>query len=487
MRATVGFAAVAVLIAGCSWKLERNDWLPLVGGAPSLAEAPRATSGPEALLYQASDGRVWIKTRDASASMGGLIMRSLDLTAEEHHFPMHAWLADAGVVLLEPLATSDSARARVRVTLDRLGAGPTVTREMDVGDGFTPTVVRGPGFFVVAPGASPAGDGAGSPAGANAAPIAILSDDGSDDEIPADAAGWSVSAAPAEPPASVELTFEGSARFILLHATADESLGAYDRTTHTLLRLGVPPQPVPMPMQMPSSHFAPPPRYIYDDAHERVWFCGVETATVSLLTGATLRLPFACIDIHQQRGADLLAQAPDGTVYALAADGSAATALGKFPAYGIRYARGRSFLYVRSPQDENGDTFSGWIGDKNLVRVGMSPRFSADGKRLYWLEDVALRAGDLWSYDLASGAARHLVRNVTQFDELPDGRLIAIANAAIDGAFNRAIVVDERVGETRWIAADAQLLWRAGDAVVVERVSGAMFDFFLVSPPPPPR
>jgi hypothetical protein len=338
-------------------------------------------------------------------------------------------------------------------------------------------VVRGPGFFAVA-----AADPKGTGSDASSPPIAIASDDGTEDRIPVGPEAWTVGPTPAGIPGVVEPMFEGSARFLLLHGDAGNALGAYDVATHTLRRLGS--LPAPVPIDDVNLRFQPPPSYVYDDVQERVWLCGVEAATVSLVSGEARSLPFGCLDLHHQRGGELLLQAPGGAVYALAADGSAETPLGTFPPYAIRAAGGRAFVYVRSLSDEAGDTFTGWVGDTHVVRAGMSPRFSADGQRLYWLEDVALHAGDLWSFDLATRAARHLVRNVTQFDQLPDGRLVAIANAALDGPFNRAVIVDEQAGESRWLAAGVQRLQVVGDAVVVGRRDELTLTFYRVPVPP---
>jgi hypothetical protein len=312
----------------------------------------------------------------------------------------------------------------------------------------------------------------------------LLFDDGTQDNIPTGSEGWDFSPGGSTHGHWVDQVIEGSARFVLLHSGSDDALAAYDIRSHTLARLGALPTRQP-PMPMPGSPFVPPPpTYVYDDLQERVWFCGDQVRTVSLRSGDAQELPFGCSELHHQGGSDLLVQAPDGAVYALAADGSAATPLGQFPLHGIRAASGRTFLYVRSPSEDFGHTFSAFIGDTRVVRGGMSPRFSADGQRLYWLEDVAFSAGDLWSFDLASAVAHPLVRNVSEFDLLPDGRLVAIANAALAGPFNRAVLVDEKAGQSRWLATNAQSLKLFGDQVIVERKSGATQDFYRVPLPP---
>jgi hypothetical protein len=475
--------AAAVLAAGCSWTLDRDrDWLPLLGDPPSLAGAPHYSSDLPLAYYQTSDGRIWIKSRERAAddSSGDLILHSFDLAAEERRFPPRAFLTDEGVVVADQSPSSDPSMSRLHLTLDRLGAGPTVTRDVDIPTAMTnPLVVRGPGFFVVAP--LRIGD---ADADQNA-PILLVFDNGTVDRMLAGPEGWGVSASPPPPPAAVERSFAGSARFILLQAHRGGGLAAYDVEAHTLYGLGAP-SPVPLPMDPGSlgSHFEPPPTYVYDDLQERVWFCGTSTTTVSLVTRETRELPFGCIDLRHQRGGELLVQAPDGAVYALAADGSAVTPLGIYPPYGIRTARGRAFLYVRSAAEDRGEVFSAWLGDTHVIRAGMSPRFSADGRRLYWLEDVAFHAGDLWSLELATRAAHHQVRNVPEFDQLADGRLVAIANAAIDGPFNRAIVVDEAAAESRWLAADMQMVQSVGDAVIAGRQIDSTTDVYRLPLPP---
>jgi hypothetical protein len=472
--------AAAVLVAGCSWTFDSDSgWLPLRGAPPSLAGAPHASGDPDLSYYRASDGRVWLKRREQPApdSSGDLLLRSLDAAAEARRFPPQSFISDEGVVLTDPGPSSDPSLVQLRLTLDRLGAGPTSTREIAIPAATSPVVTRGPGFFVVALFIS------GGDVTDSAPPLVVAFDAGSVDSIPSGPEGWVVSTQPAEPPAAVERSFEGSARFILLHGTRGE-LAAYDVTTHTVVRLGAPPELVPPGSAARGWRYQPPPTYLYDDLNERVWYCGASTATVSLVTGERREFPFACLDLRHQRGGELLVQAPDGTVYALAADGGAVTPLGSCPPYGMLEAGGRAFLCARTPADEQGQLSSAWLGDRHVIHAGQSARFSADGRRLYWLEDVALQAGDLWSLELATGAAHHLVRNVTQFDELADGRLVAIANAAIGGPFNRAILVDEAAGESRWLAADMQLVQSLGDVVIVERRTDAATDLYALPVPP---
>ena len=89
--------------------------------------------------------------------------------------------------------------------------------------------------------------------------------------------------------------------------------------------------------------------------------CGDQTTTVSLPTGEALALPFGCIDLHPPRAGELLVQAPDGAVWALAADGSAVTPLGTLPPLAIRAVAGRAILYSPDPAEERGDRSAGWL------------------------------------------------------------------------------------------------------------------------------
>jgi hypothetical protein len=262
----------------------------------------------------------------------------------------------------------------------------------------------------------------------------------------------------------------GDARYLLLQGS-DDQVAAYDlqaRQLRTLFTL-----PGRMPPQQPTDSDSPEsqPPLQYDATQERIWVCGYQSFTVLLTTGERRDFGFSCIDMRYQAGQEVLMQADDGIVYALGTDGSTKDSLGQLPPNGIRGSSGRTLLHTRPGFDDfAGGAFGGWLGNERVIGSGRRARFSADGRRLRWLEEAAENGvGDLYSLDLQTHQARHLVRNVREFAELPDGRLVAAANAVSEGPWNRIIVIDEEKGETSWLAEGYPQVVVLGNNVIAAR------------------
>jgi hypothetical protein len=99
----------------------------------------------------------------------------------------------------------------------------------------------------------------------------------------------------------------------------------------------------------------------------------------------------------------------------------------------------------------------GWIGDWRFMERGLDAGFSRDTKKVRWLEHAAQMSGigDLTVATIPGGAPLRLTRNVRQYHEHRDGRLIAASNHAFRGAQNRVVMIDEARGVQQWVASSA--------------------------------
>ncbi|HZS37906.1 MAG TPA: hypothetical protein VFF06_13810 [Polyangia bacterium] len=114
-----------------------------------------------------------------------------------------------------------------------------------------------------------------------------------------------------------------------------------------------------------------------------------------------------------------------------------------------------SLAYSLDPAGRfSGDAGDGWVGDWRFMQRGLDVQFSAGGLALRWLELAAddSHAGDLTLARELGSLPLLLARNVTEFDELSDGRVIAEANHAYDHEANRVIVIDRDSRGARWVA-----------------------------------
>jgi hypothetical protein len=147
------------------------------------------------------------------------------------------------------------------------------------------------------------------------------------------------------------------------------------------------------------------------------------------------------------------------------------------------------------PQSGPGGTYmpydgDGWVGDAQFMERGRNVSFSADGRHLYFLEHSATSAGtgELRSYEIATGITHVLALNTKWFQELSDGRMMAVTNAEYKGDWNRVVVIDEARRTIDWVAdrADSFTLIPGSQDVLVDLVSDGG-DVPLLRVPIPPR
>jgi len=149
----------------------------------------------------------------------------------------------------------------------------------------------------------------------------------------------------------------------------------------------------------------------------------------------------------------------------------------------ILYSLDPSNRYVHGAGD-------GWLGDWRFMNRGLDVRYSTDQKKLRWLENAAQNSGvgDLLSAPL-NGTSMVLARNVRDYEELDDGRVLANSNRAFRGIQNRLITIDEDKREARWVADGAvgyAHLAGTNDVLVELLNQGGGFDLVRVTIPPKP-
>jgi hypothetical protein len=131
----------------------------------------------------------------------------------------------------------------------------------------------------------------------------------------------------------------------------------------------------------------------------------------------------------------------------------------------------------------------GWLDGWNFMERGIDVRMSSDKKRIRFLEHAAKPngAGELLSAPIGQPPL-HLTLNTRQWQELPDGRILADADHAFRGTQNRVVVVDEKSRTAQWVAsAAAQYSMIPGTTdLLVDVVTGPTgYDIVRVSIPPP--
>ena len=146
---------------------------------------------------------------------------------------------------------------------------------------------------------------------------------------------------------------------------------------------------------------------------------------------------------------------------------------------------GTELAYSNDPRLRwSGEAGDGWIGGWRFMERGLAVAFGRAGA-LRFLEHAAddEGAGELTAID-PSGARVLEALNVTQFDELSDGRVIAIADRAFDGQQNRLIVVDEQAGRARVLAEgfSRYTLIPGADAVLAEPFNNSDVRYRFVVP-----
>jgi hypothetical protein len=147
-------------------------------------------------------------------------------------------------------------------------------------------------------------------------------------------------------------------------------------------------------------------------------------------------------------------------------------------------------VYSQDP----GDRFiygvgDGWLGEWRFMNRGRGVDVDVEKQRVHFLENAA-QGGGIGDLSAApfGGNASVLARNVYQYDQIGDGRLLAAANHAFRGTQNRVIVIDEQKGEARWVADQAaQYSFIPGSTdLLVDIVTGASsYDLVRVPLPDP--
>ncbi len=137
------------------------------------------------------------------------------------------------------------------------------------------------------------------------------------------------------------------------------------------------------------------------------------------------------------------------------------------------------------------DAVEGWLGDWRFMTRGRSPAFSRDFSRLRWLEYAATsnRSGQLRSAAIG-GEPLRLAYNVTKFEELEDGRVLALANAPFAGQQNRLIAIDEQHRTAVAVAEDVQDYLRipdSNDVLVWHEIVNGKYELYRVAIPPPTK
>jgi hypothetical protein len=239
-----------------------------------------------------------------------------------------------------------------------------------------------------------------------------------------------------------------------------------------------------------------PTTYLFDGDQSHLVFCADSGLTLAAVDGSGQ----AVLD-QEECDTDIL-RVSAGAVYyksrgamrKVPIDGSSppeavvAAPVGQLLALGPQAA----ILYsLDSPLTYGPGIGDGWLGDWKFMNRGRGPRFSADGKRLRWLENGARSdgSGDLDSATVADRAVLHIARNVRSFAELDDGRLLAISNAAFKGTQDRLIAIDEASHTARWVvdsAHDFAFISGTQDLLVTIVVGQVGYDIRRVPIPPKP-
>jgi len=132
----------------------------------------------------------------------------------------------------------------------------------------------------------------------------------------------------------------------------------------------------------------------------------------------------------------------------------------------------------------------GWVGRWRFMERGYGARFTDDGEAMTFLDHAATvnGAGQLIQAPLYGRSPPiNLARNVTRWDMLPDGRILAASNHAFDGTQNRVVLVDVEHGEARLLAesaVDVQLIPGRNEALI-EKYGTTSGEHLLVRVPIP--
>jgi hypothetical protein len=147
-------------------------------------------------------------------------------------------------------------------------------------------------------------------------------------------------------------------------------------------------------------------------------------------------------------------------------------------------------VYSQDPADRYiygvGDA---WIGDWRFMNRGRAIDLSSDKKRVRFLENAARSGGigDLNAADIG-GPVERLARNVYQYDEIEEGRVLAAANHSFRGIQNRIVILDERRRHAQWVVDQAsRYSFIPGSSdLLVDIVTGASSSDMVRVPLPAP-
>jgi hypothetical protein len=131
------------------------------------------------------------------------------------------------------------------------------------------------------------------------------------------------------------------------------------------------------------------------------------------------------------------------------------------------------------------DTSDGWVDGWRFMERGRNVGFLS-GDRIAFLERAATSegAGELHVAEVGGEPVR-LLRNVVEWKELPDGRILAVGHAAWAGAHNRLVVIDLVRGEARLIATGIGRFRLLGPDTVLGRLAVSASESYVPLRIPP--
>jgi hypothetical protein len=268
------------------------------------------------------------------------------------------------------------------------------------------------------------------------------------------------------------LSIDGS---VLVVHTPDGQLASYSTLDGSVVALGVRPD-----------------FFLIDEAHRAALTVGDDGFRSVPLDGsaervlATTTFDPATLLVD---GGDAFYQA-DGVIYEVPLDGSAPPALVQSnAARPLAIGPAGQLVYSRDPPDRYvAGAGDGWLADSSFMQRGRVLRWSVDGSRIRFLEHAATLGtyGDLTSVSVPGGKPVTLGINVHAFDELADGRVIAVEDAVYTGVWNRLVLIDEAAQVKSWLVPSVADFMLTPDRrqIVVDVVSGASgYDILRVPAP----
>ena len=455
--------ACLLLLAGCSFTFDDSPpVLPLLGQAPPTAQLPRLNRGPASTVsvVYAQDNTPWAVFTETVSFVQQLRFVHLAEPPLEETLPVSDdVIGNYDAYYLEKKDQADPMNGPLELTIHFVGGTPADTK-----------FALSPGPGVLFP--SSANDlFVWWPARKDTTAFLIQRRDGSFSRVvplPDGATGMIPfpTGRPFFLPGNLFVTRDGN-KVLVTHSTTSEKdtpLGvrpdtlAYDRARKALITCGTDGvRSVPVD--------ASPERVLDPDACDETQGLGFHRGRAVYVAG------------HQLRSVPLDgSQAPSVLLPA----GERVLAFG--PNDEIVFSTDSEDKYVTGAGD-------GWLGDWRFMDRGHDVRYSDDNTRLRWLEHSAKPSGvgDLESALVPKGAQLTLARNVRQWEELSDGRILAVDDHAFRGEQNRVVVIDEQAGAAHWVAAQShEYVHVPGtDDLLVDVVTGATtYDIVRVTVPP---